>query len=154
MALIDEVKSRVSTQKLVELTNKDVRGATTINNTTLGFACTDAESTFKIRVGVTFVLANADHLAHIVEGVIIYLMKRTERWNRATQDAEDAWLETLDALRVTIGGNLRLMPETNSEMIASTDKRGVSTTIVRPDFDPTKFDTIRPNAPFSSEDND
>jgi hypothetical protein len=151
MALIDEVKKRVSAQRLIELTNPDEPNAATINDTILGYAINDTKAAFKTFVGVTCDDNDATHIAYAVDGVVIFLMTRAERWNNATREAEEKWYDKLDTLRLTVGGNIRLSPQTDSEMTPSKDKRGVSTTIVRPSFDPSKFDSIRPKPPFGSD---
>ena len=151
MALIDEVKKRVTTQRLIQLTNTDSPNATTVNDTILGTACTDASENFKVLVGVDYDNTNPIHVANIIDGVVITLMKWAERWNKAVQEIEEGWHSRLGILRLSIGGNTRLMPQTNSELTPSTDKRGVATSIVRPDFDSSRFDTLRPNSPFGSD---
>lgn len=150
MPLIDDVKSRIPVKRLVQLTNADDTTATTINDTVLQNACDDAEDIFTVRVGVLYDNSKPFYLAHIIDGVLVCLMKRVERGNQAAQDMAEQWYDQLAILRQTIGGNLRLSPATDSEMTPSKDKRGVTTSIVRPAFDPAKFDSLRPNPPFGT----
>ena len=149
MALIDEIKTRIPIQRLIELTNPDDTTATAVNDTTLGKGVSDTENIFKAEVGVAFDLTNAIHLAYIIEGVEIILMKWIGRETATVKDKDESWHRKLDVLRRTIGANARPTPLTDSEMTPTTDKRGVAVVTVRPDFDRARFDRLRPNPPSS-----
>lgn len=151
MSLIEEVKKRIPAQRLIQLTNTDNTNASTIDDDVLELACDDTSKNFTEAVGVDYDNDNPTHLANIVDGVLITLMKWAERWNKAMQEMEDRWYEKLNKLRLSIGGNVRLSPQTNSQLTPSDDKRGQTITTVRPDFDSSKFDSLKPNPPFGSD---
>lgn len=77
MAIEDEVKSRYSNQRLVELTNPGNPNAATIDGTRLTLAATDARQEFELMTATAFDINDATHVAIVVEGVLCYLMKRT-----------------------------------------------------------------------------
>lgn len=156
MALTDlalAVSERISSDRLIQLTNPDSKNASTINETKITIAATDTKSKFKILTGVDYDNTNTDHIAFAVEGVIILLMKWAGRETSTVEAMISEWESKLGQFRLTAGGNKRLSPTTDSQLTPTKDKRGRDI-IVRPDFDSTRFDNIKPNAPFGSGNDD
>lgn len=93
MTLADEVKARFGEAWLVELTNPQAPGFTTIDTARLDAACSDAIARFTTHAAATFDLANPVHVAVAVDGVIAVLLSRL-----GTQ-SEDArrWMEVFES---------------------------------------------------------
>lgn len=92
MTLADEVKARFGEAWLVELTNPQAPGFTTIDNARLNAACSDTIARFSTYAAATFDEANPVHVAVAVEGVIAVLLSRL-----GTQ-SDDArrWMEAFE----------------------------------------------------------
>ncbi len=144
MPLSTHVTDRYSTQYLVELTNPQDRGATTINTTLLGFAADDVDGLFDVYAGVAYDDSDAQHIAVAVEGVIAFLLRRT---GQSTADARiSTWVSTMRDLSRTEGRN-RVTPDSTTRMQPSADNRLTATP--RPAFDDRRFDSFLPNSPGS-----
>jgi hypothetical protein len=140
MALADEVKSRYSTQFLAGVTNPQNSAPTTINDTTLGKACTDIESAFS-KKGILFDVTDADHVSTAVEGVVALLRKRCGQLGGYEEWRE--WLTDLDALRL-VTANDRILPRSSSEL-TPTDENPNNDNETRPAFDIADFDHFVPD---------
>lgn len=132
MALSDEVTSRYSNELLVQLTNQGNLSATTVNSTRLAAACTDAAAEFETLTGAEFDVTNAKHLVAGLEGVMMFLHDRAQ--NGPDAEAHRKKFESkCEGIRLTIGGNARIAPTTNSLLTPSDEvPEGRE---VRPDFD-------------------
>jgi hypothetical protein len=145
VAIADEVTARYSTQFLAQLTNPDATdNPTTVDTTYLGKATTDAQSRFKKIVDKTYDNTDADHVATIVETVVVVLMERAERWAGfidKRREANDADLKAL----ANITARDRIIPKSTSILeTSSEDTAGVTD---RPSFDSKRFDDITPDDP-------
>lgn len=114
MALSDEVTSRLSSRRLIELTNPDTPGATTVDSTRLGLACTDTQADFEIHAGTAYDGTKATHVATAIDGVIYHLSKSGDA--RVQAEVDKRWLARLDALSLVTGRN-RIAPSTTSEVV-------------------------------------
>jgi len=125
MALIDEVKARYATQKLVELTQRDSTSATTIDDTVLGYAITDISATFEVEAGVAYDNSDARHVAVATAGVIVLL----QLWKRSTIQELDpewqAWLTRLRSLGQVTGRN-RIVMRSSSQVREQQRQRPVA----------------------------
>lgn len=132
MALSDEVTARYSNELLVQLTRQGSLSETTVNSTRLAAACTDAEAEFETLAGVVFDVSIGKHLVAGLEGVLMFLHDRAQ--NGPDAEAHRKKFEAkCEAIRLTIGGNARIMPTTNSLLTPSDEvAEGAE---VRPDFD-------------------
>lgn len=95
MALSDEVTARFGEAWLVEITNPQAPGFTTINTTKLNAACTDAVARMITGAAVApaeFDLANPTHVATAVDGVIGLLLTRM---GTMSDDAK-RWMESFE----------------------------------------------------------
>lgn len=138
MAALDaEVRSRYSTQYLVNLTQPDDASATTEDTDRMDAAVADTQADFAVEVGLEYEAANTAHIVIGVEGVIVHLLERTGRGEKTTRERYDRYIERLRSLRA------RILPGTTSK-VTPTPERGNP---VRPIFDYPRFDGVNPDAP-------
>ena len=138
MAALDaEVRSRYSTQYLVNLTQPDDASATTEDTDRMDAAVADTQADFAVEVGLEYEAANTAHIVIGVEGVIVHLLERTGRGEKPTRERYDRYIERLRSLRA------RILPGTTSK-VTPTPERGNP---VRPIFDYPRFDGVNPDAP-------
>jgi len=145
MALTDEVTTRLSTERLVALTNPDNVTSIIAPGARLTAAGADTEAEFRYYTGVIYDNSNALHVALAVDGVVIFLQKfmDNENINEAYQD----WIRRLERFRISEGGNQRILPDSTSELTPA-DERPDSAE-VRPHFDVHEsFESIRPETPI------
>lgn len=150
MALSDEVQTRYSAQRLIDLTNPDAGNQTSINTTKLNAACTDIAGVFRTRGGITFDVTNAEHVAIACEGVVALLAKRI-----GAKGAADTYREWVDEELVpfarSTGGQRKVVPTTSSDLTPSGDL-DTGQTIARPAFDRRRFDGVVLDGPAVGED--
>ena len=138
MAALDaEVRSRYSTQYLVNLTQPDDASATTEDTDRMDAAVADTQADFAVEGGLEYEAANTAHIVIGVEGVIVPLLERTGRGEKTTRERYDRYIERLRSLRA------RILPGTTSK-VTPTPERGNP---VRPIFDYPRFDGVNPDAP-------
>ena len=138
MAALDaEVRSRYSTQYLVNLTQPDDASATTEDTDRMDAAVADTQADVAVEVGLEYEAANTAHIVIGVEGVIVHLLERTGRGEKTTRERYDRYIERLRSLRA------RILPGTTSK-VTPTPERGNP---VRPIFDYPRFDGVNPDAP-------
>ena len=138
MAALDaEVRSRYSTQYLVNLTQPDDASAPTEDTDRMDAAVADTQADFAVEVGLEYEAANTAHIVIGVEGVIVHLLERTGRGEKTTRERYDRYIERLRSLRA------RILPGTTSK-VTPTPERGNP---VRPIFDYPRFDGVNPDAP-------
>jgi len=119
MALTDEVQGRYSTQLLVNASNPQNSGATTIDTTRLSYACTDVTAEFTKR-GITYDNTVATHVATAVPGVYARLLVMTG------QSGDELWQRFMDDLQLLseTTSRDRIMPTTDSLLEATEDTSG------------------------------
>lgn len=138
MALSDRVTARLSTKRLVALTNPDAPHSTnTVDSDRLAAACSDAEAEFEAVVGAEYDDSDSRHHAVAVMAVewklLGYSGTKDEAWARAREE----FLAAAERLAKTRGGRARILPQTTSELTPSQEvPSGVE---VRPDFDRTNL---------------
>jgi hypothetical protein len=131
MALVDEVKSRFPTEKLIQLTNVDSTDATTIDDARLLLAATDVEGDFRTLAGILYNNADARHVSFATTGVI----RKLQVWKleTAADEMHEAWQKSIhDVLRL-VTGNDRIRPKSSSELTPAKEAPGGIK--VRPHFD-------------------
>ena len=139
MTLAAEVTTRLSTQRLVELTNPDDNSVTTVNATRLAAAIADAQADFARITGVAFDEADAEHVAAGVAGVVLYLYEfRGLPGTDFTERLRATWEARCRRLA-------RLLPRTTS-LLTPTDP-DLAGGPVRPAFDPSHLGDLRPRPP-------
>lgn len=134
MALSDRVTARLSTKRLVALTNPDAPHSTdTVNTTRLAAACADAEAEFEAVVGAEYDDSDSRHHAVAVLAVEWKLLGYSGTKDEAWARARDEFLASAERLALTRGGRARIAPTTNSLLTPSSEvPEGRE---VRPDFD-------------------
>ncbi len=149
MALSDEVKTRVGASLLIQLTNQNTPGAGTIDDTVLDAAAADAEAEFSIETGVAYDNSIASHVMAGVKGTLFYLHEYTEASSTAQERRKTRWFQLLSKIAGTVGGERRILPDSNSPLEPSVQRDNT-----RPDFDRTRWDDVVPNMPPGSDQED
>lgn len=142
MSLRTNVEARISSQKLLELTNPENRAASSVNTSLLDTACTDVVADLAIHAGLTYDDTNALHVTVAVEGVVLKLRAYAKPAAENTDAQYQRWLERRVAALAKVTSRDRIWPETNSELEPSSETRGGIPR--RPRFDEQKFDGIKP----------
>lgn len=143
MALIDRVKARVPAEILKQLTQKDDRQPSTIDDTVLGLAIDDVVADFAVYSGVTYDNDDARHVAFAVPGVLHRLRFNQGRTKDATEKLEGWWRSLDEHLRL-VTGNDRLHFKSTSALTPSEEAPNGAT--VRPYFDERVTDDVVPRA--------
>ena len=138
MALIDDIKARYSDQRLTNLTNPGVKGATSVNDPTLNLAITDVTSDFSLS-GILLDDSNADHVRVAFLGVLHVL--RTYG-GISDDEGQKRYKERLNELKA-VSVRQRIAPTTKSVLDPSAEQTGNRPP--RPRFDQKVFDGLRPN---------
>ena len=151
MALIDEVKGRISEGLLRELTNQGDTTATGINDTVLAYAVTDAEGEFLIETGLALDSSSAKHVAAGVVGVIYYLYSYSGLQTETADRQRQRWERLMLKVDSTEGAGRRIMPDTTSTLTPTAERIGS-----RPDFERSRWGDYVPRMPVGddSDDND
>lgn len=137
-ALATATQARLSTQRLVELTNPDNSTATTVNVALLETAETDAMNDFVFRTGILFVLTDSEHLTVGVKGVVAFLYSyRGLPRSTPGEAAEKEWEEACSRFARTRGALAWQSPRTNSVLQPSLEPSNN-----RPYFDRENMDLI------------
>jgi len=144
--LTDAVVARVPNARLVQLTNKDSRSASTVNTTVLGIAADDAVAEFETKAGRTFDDTDAKHIRIVWTGVIAFLIAYkgqegevtgAEALNRYAKRCEDFRGQDVNK-RVQPAGSRTLGPSPDVEADGSAR---------RPEFDRPRFDDLDVSPP-------
>ena len=146
MALIDEVKGRISEGLLRELTNQGDTSATAINDTTLAYAVSDAEAEFLVETGIALDSTNARHTAIGVVGVIYYLYSYSGLQSETTQRQHQLWERGLLKIDSTEGAGRRIMPDSTSTLSPTAEQIGA-----RPDMGRPRWSDYVPNMPVGDD---
>ena len=144
MALIDEVKARYTSARLIQLTNRGDKSASTIDDTLLGKAVTDAEAEFQMIAGVAYDNTLAIHVAAGVKGVIALLYAWGENPGTGAEKMWDDFEKAAERAAMVTGRN-RVKPTTSS-VLTPTSERQLNET-VRPDTDRPNYEDLIPDAP-------
>lgn len=136
--LTTAVQARVATQRLVELTNKNSRSATTVDAAVLALAETDTTAEFATYSGETYDSTIAQHVRICTMGMIAMLRS----W--AGQDGSETALQQFrdDSERYAKTRNrARILPVTDRDLGPTTDLEADGTPR-RPEFDRTRFERL------------
>lgn len=134
MALSDRITTRLSTARLVGLTNPDAPQATaTVDSTRLAAACADAEAEFEAVCGVAYDDTDARHQAVAVIAAEWKLIYWQGQHADVADRVRDEFLAAAERLALTRGGRSRILPQTSSQLTPSDEAPNGLT--VRPDFD-------------------
>lgn len=142
MSLDSNVQARWSAQILINASNPQNSGQTTIDTTRLSAAETDVQAAFKTLAGVAYDDTDDRHVLYATEGVLIRLLVLTG------QTALDSWKEWKTALKDELGtvtGRDRIAMSTRSKL-QPTEEAPNS----KPFADSTIFRKMTPNQPSSN----
>ena len=148
MALIDRVKARVSTELLAQLTQKDSRQVSTVDDTVLNLAIDDVVADVAVFAGVTYDNDDARHVAYAVRGVLLYLRVNQGRTEGAYERLRD-WQESMNRGLRLVTGNNRFSIKSSSALTPSDEAPGGAT--VRPYFDERVIDDVVPRSRDSDD---
>jgi len=130
MALSDDVTSRISSQRLIELTNDGDPTATTIDTTILGLASTDVAAEFELLSSEVYDNSNPVHLAIAVDAVMAKLYQYQGKISPNANESYDIFVGRTDLLKEgDIPG-----PLSNSNFLVENE-----TSSTRKAFDPKHF---------------
>ncbi len=146
MALIDEVKARYATSKLVQLTTQDDTSATSINDTVLGYAVTDVEAYFRTHAGATYDNSDPRFVPIACDGVVTLLQARKRGLILEQDEAWRRWVGRVQELGQVTGRN-RVLPKSNSLRQPQRPSQPVRTP-----FGPSDMSWLRPNDPRATND--
>ncbi|HKS16680.1 MAG TPA: hypothetical protein VJU16_05160 [Planctomycetota bacterium] len=110
MSLRTVVEARVSSQRLVQLTNPDNQAATALDSTRLDAACSDAAGEFQIYAQTVFNEADPRHIAPAVDLVILTLQERGAAPAEGLGAQREKIVQRLKDLSLVTGRN-RILPE-------------------------------------------
>lgn len=139
MSLSSNVQSRYGSQLLINASNPQNSGGTTLDTARLALACTDVEAAFKVMCGVEYDDTVATHVAYAVEGVYVRLQVLTGHVNK---DSWDDWKKSLKEELALVTGRDRIPPTSDSGLQATEDTFGAL-----PSADRTVFKRYIPGAP-------
>lgn len=143
----DRVRTLYSAAMLRQLTNPDVTGASSINDTQGNAAAAYAVLEFANEVGVSYDDSLTSHQFAINELVIFVLQTWANKLGEAADKREKLVYGRLQRLAKTRGGRNRVTAMTSSPDVPTGDDRGGTIANPTPAFDLTKFDRVTPNDP-------
>lgn len=143
MALVDEVKTRYSNDKLIQLTRPDDTGSTTINDPVLSEAADDATAEFEQHAQAAFDIDNTAHVALAVRGTVLKLKEYRGGASRELNEERTQWVRELQQVAKS-QGRAWSTPISTSNLQPT---RETTTRVVRPDFDQRHFAHLVPNPP-------
>ena len=116
-----DTTNRISTKRLVQLTNPEVGTATTVNTTLLALAVTDVQADFQLLGGAAYDAANPIHVSVGITGVIAKLHEWTGNGGEWAMAHRELWYKNIALLRMrealipptTSGDNLTITRETS-----------------------------------------
>jgi hypothetical protein len=151
VALVDRVQERFSTPLLVQLTNVETPGATTVNAVYLARLCDDAEAEFADRVGQTY---DETIRSHVKCACMIVKMLACE-YGAAADEAMETLRERVEKLCQSVAevrARDRVSPTSSSHLTPSDEVTGTSQ--VKPKFDDSEFDDLIPGSDSVTEELD
>lgn len=138
MALADEVANRWSSQILINASNPQNSGATTLDTTRRDSAVSDVQAAFKIYAGAAYDNTADTHIMVATEGVLIRLLVLT---GQASREIWETWKKELRSLSL-IDARDRISPSTDSVLTPTGEDVGDL-----PATDLTNWKDYIPNAP-------
>jgi len=145
MALEDKVIVRLSANRLLQLTNPDVPGATARDDDRLEAACADAESYFEIETQVVYDDTNPRHVAYAVRGAVLFLEKYLGAPDDIIESKIRQWRDDMQTTFANLAG-ATFTPIGTSNYIPSRAEEG------RPPFDQRNWDDYRIASPRGGRD--
>lgn len=143
MSLVTNTQSRYSSQILINASNPQSSGATSVDSTRLSLAATDVSAVFEVLCGVEYDDSNALHVLYGVEGVLVRLLLMT---GQTTIEAWDKWKSSLKDELALVTGRDRIPPTTDSLLSPTED-----TPNTLPATDRTNFKRYIPGAPNTED---
>ena len=123
MGLATDTTDRLSTKRLVALSNPEVGTATTVNTTLLAKAVSDVEAEFQLVGGALYDSDNAIHVAVGVSGVVAKLFEWTGNGGEWAMAHREIYERRLGLLRTreayvpaTTSSNLSITRETSGSV--------------------------------------
>lgn len=144
MALWDEVKLRYSATMLAELTNVDLPGSSSTDDTKGTQAATDAVKWFKRGTQLEYDSADQEHVAIAIRATIVLLKEYSGRFSDVIEREKKDVKDDMEELR-NLGPGKRITPATDSELDPSDDENLINPQ--RPVFDTERFSDITPSEP-------
>lgn len=145
MALADEIETRLGTQLLVRMTNRDDATAVTIDAAVLAAAIADVTGDFAMS-GITLDASEASHVLVATDGVVWRLAYYGAPSAEGATRYEERYRKGLDRLRLVTSRD-RILPVTDGELDPSEDKPPGVTGTVRPSFDREVMGGVVPRQP-------
>lgn len=142
MSLDSNVQSRFSAQILINASNPQNSGATTIDTTRLANAETDVIAAIQALAGVAYTDSDATIVLYATEGVLVRLMWMT---GQVTYDAWTEWKKAVKDELAPIQGRDRILPSTRSKLQPTEDAPNA-----KPFADKTVFGKMLPNTPATN----
>ena len=149
MALIDEVKGRYPSSLLIELTNQGNTAASTVNDTVLGYAASDATAEFKVETGLTFDLTKPAHIACCSAGALYYLYSYSGIETQTSRKERLRFEKFMAKIDATTGAGKRIHPTTTSTLSPTPERSGA-----KPDMERSRFSQMTPRMPRLVENSD
>lgn len=140
-----DVQARYSAQILIEASNPQNSGQTTLDSTRFDNAVTDVQAWFEVKVGTEYDSTVDTHVAVAVEGVVLRLQVLTgqapvERW--------EEWKTSELWALAQVTGRDRIKPQSDSLLTNTQDTAGDLVA-----FDRKNFTGYLPNGPNNSTTN-
>ena len=152
MAFIDEVKSRIPSNTLIQLTNANDQAASVISSGVLINAITDTQNYFQIESGEIFDATKTLHITIGIAGVIYFLNWYKDTLSEAIKNLKERWDSMIYTYRITYGNNARIKPATLSPL-SPTSESTKSGQPPKPAFDISAFLDYRPDMPYNQSAN-
>jgi len=145
MALSDDVQTRISSQRLIELTNDGSPTASTIDTTILGNASTDIAADFELFSSEDYASTNATHVAIAVPAVMGKLYEYMGKISPLANESIDIFVVKCERLKE---GNIP-GPVTNSNYKITREAADT-----RLDFDARHFQNYKPGRNSGSDEDE
>jgi len=153
VALSTHVTNRLSSRRLIELTNPDDNAAVTVDTTLLGYACDDAAAWLEMLAGVAYDDTDARHIAVAISAVEFLLISwagpqgeallRNRPGNETFNELRTRIEEQFGQLGAVTGRD-RVKPQTTSNLVPT---REAASGDVRPSLGPESLAGINLRAP-------
>lgn len=118
MSLDSNVQARWSAQILINASNPQSSGATTIDTTRLGNAEADVQAMIQVLAGVSYIDTDPTIVAYATEGVLIRLLVMT---GQTTLDSWKEWKRSVKEELALVQGRDRIAMSTRSKLQPTED---------------------------------